>query len=47
MSGTYETPLGEISFTPSPGGEVNQKYSYMSWVKMDADGIHGRFFYWK
>lgn len=47
MSGTYETPLGEISFTPSPGGEINQKFSYMSWVKMDADGIHGRFFYWK
>jgi branched-chain amino acid transport system substrate-binding protein len=47
MSGTYETPLGEISFTPSPGGEINQKYSYMAWVKMDADGATGRFVYWK
>jgi branched-chain amino acid transport system substrate-binding protein len=47
ISGTYETPLGEISFTPSPGGEINQKYSYMAWVKMAADGATGRFVYWK
>jgi branched-chain amino acid transport system substrate-binding protein len=47
MAGTYETPLGEISFTPSPGGEINQKYSFMAWVKMDADGANGRFVYWK
>ena len=47
MSGTYNTPLGEISFTPSPGGELNQKYSYMAWVKMAADGTNGRFVYWK
>jgi len=47
MSGTYNTPLGEISFTPSPGGEINQKYSYMAWVKMAPDGTTGRFVYWK
>jgi branched-chain amino acid transport system substrate-binding protein len=47
MSGTYNTPLGEISFTPSPGGEINQKYSYVAWVKMAADGTNGRFVYWK
>jgi len=39
--------LGEIWFTPSPGGEINQKYSYISWVKMTPDGTSGRFFYWK
>jgi branched-chain amino acid transport system substrate-binding protein len=47
MSGTYETPLGEISFTPSPGGEISQKYSFMAWVKMDAGGTNGRFVFWK
>ena len=47
VSGTYDTPLGEIWFTPSPGGEINQKYSYISWVKMTPDGTSGRFFYWK
>jgi len=47
VSGTYDTPLGEIWFTPSPGGEINQKYSYISWVKMAPDGTSGRFFYWK
>ena len=47
MSGTYETPLGEISFTPSPGGEINQKYSYMAWVRMGAAGASGRFVYWR
>jgi branched-chain amino acid transport system substrate-binding protein len=47
MQGTYDTPLGEISFTPSPGGEINQKQSYVAQMKMDADGTNGKFVYVK
>jgi branched-chain amino acid transport system substrate-binding protein len=47
MQGTYDTPLGEISFTPSPGGEINQKQSYVAQMKMDADGANGKFVYVK
>ena len=47
MQGTYDTPLGEISFTPSPGGEINQKQSYVAQMKMDTDGASGKFVYVK
>jgi len=47
IAGTYDTPLGEISFTPSPGGEINQKQSYVAQMKMDADGQNGKFVYVK
>lgn len=43
LAGTYDTPLGEISFTPSPGGEVSQRQFYVAQVKMDPDGASGRF----
>jgi len=41
LSGTYETPLGEISFTPE--GELVQKQFYVARIKMEADGKTGRF----
>ena len=47
IAGAYDTPLGEISFTPSPGGEINQKQSYVAQMKMDADGQNGKFVYVK
>jgi branched-chain amino acid transport system substrate-binding protein len=47
ISGTYDTPLGEISFTPSPGGEINQKQFYVAQMKMDPDGVNGKFVYVK
>ena len=41
LQGTYDTPLGEIRFTPE--GEVIQKDFYVARVKMDAKGKTGRF----
>jgi branched-chain amino acid transport system substrate-binding protein len=41
LSGKYDTPLGEISFTPE--GEINQKEFYVAQIKMDADGNNGKF----
>jgi len=41
LQGTYDTPLGEIRFTPE--GEVIQKDFYVARVKMDASGKTGRF----
>lgn len=41
LAGTYDTPLGEISFTPQ--GEVNQKQFYVAQIKMSADGSSGSF----
>ncbi|MEG5061144.1 ABC transporter substrate-binding protein [Microcoleus sp. A2-C5] len=41
LIGNYDTPLGEISFTPE--GEINQKEFYVARIKMDADGNNGRF----
>ncbi len=41
LSGTYQTPLGEIGFTPS--GEVIQKDFFVAQVRMAADGKSGRF----
>ncbi|MGE5657152.1 MAG: ABC transporter substrate-binding protein [Actinomycetota bacterium] len=45
LLGKYETPLGEISFTPE--GEINQKDFYVAQIKMDADGINGKFVFLK
>lgn len=36
LVGKYETPLGEISFTPE--GEIIQKQFFVAQIKMDADG---------
>jgi branched-chain amino acid transport system substrate-binding protein len=41
LVGKYDTPLGEISFTPE--GEINQKEFYVARIKMDADGNNGKF----
>ncbi|WP_332998042.1 ABC transporter substrate-binding protein [Microcoleus sp. A006_D1] len=41
LIGKYDTPLGEISFTPE--GEINQKDFYVAQIKMEADGNNGKF----
>ncbi|XZO02877.1 MAG: ABC transporter substrate-binding protein [Microcoleus sp.] len=41
LVGKYDTPLGQISFTPE--GEINQKDFYVAMIKMDADGTNGKF----
>jgi branched-chain amino acid transport system substrate-binding protein len=42
---TYNTPLGEIGFTPL--GEVVQKDFYVAQIKMEADGSKGKFTFLK
>ncbi len=41
LTGKYNTPLGEISFTPT--GDVVQKEFYVSQIKMDPNGTSGKF----
>jgi branched-chain amino acid transport system substrate-binding protein len=41
LTGEYNTPLGEISFTPV--GDVVQKEFYVSQIKMEPDGKNGKF----
>lgn len=41
LSGKYDTPLGEIAFTPV--GEVVQKDFYVAQIKMNPDGSQGKF----
>lgn len=41
LAGTYDTPLGQISFTPE--GEINQKQFYVAQIKMNPDGTTGTF----
>jgi branched-chain amino acid transport system substrate-binding protein len=41
LKDTYDTPLGEIAFTPE--GEVLQKKFYVAQIKMDGNGTNGRF----
>ena len=45
MAGAYDTPLGEISFKASPGGEIVQKQSYVAQIKMDQGGTSGKWVY--
>ena len=45
LAGTYDTPLGEISFTPE--GEIKQKQFYVAQIKMDPDGTKGTFVFVK
>lgn len=45
LTAKYNTPLGEISFTPE--GEVVQKEFYVAQIKMDADGRNGQFVFLK
>jgi len=41
LIGKYDTPLGEISFTP--GRDIVQKKFYVSQLKVDKDGNNGKF----
>jgi branched-chain amino acid transport system substrate-binding protein len=41
LKGNYDTPLGQISF--SPEGEIFQQAFYVAQVKMSSDGKTGRF----
>ena len=41
LGGTYQTPLGEIRFTPD--GEVVQKDFFVAQVRMNPGGLSGRF----
>ncbi|MEI7643718.1 MAG: ABC transporter substrate-binding protein [Chloroflexales bacterium] len=45
QGGTYQTPLGEISFTKleNGGGDINQKQFYVAQIKMNPDGATGTF----
>jgi branched-chain amino acid transport system substrate-binding protein len=45
LKGKYDTPLGEIAFTPE--GEIIQKDFYVAQIKMDADGTNGKFTFLK
>lgn len=45
LAGTYETPLGKISFTPE--GEIKQDEFYVAQVKMNQDGKDGKFAFLK
>jgi branched-chain amino acid transport system substrate-binding protein len=41
LGGTYDTPLGKLSFTPD--GEVIQERFYVAQIKMNPDGKTGKF----
>lgn len=41
LAGSYDAPIGTISFTPE--GEINQKQFYVAQIKMEADGTTGSF----
>lgn len=41
LRGKYQTPLGEIAFTPV--GDVIQKEFYVAQLKMEANGVNGKF----
>lgn len=41
LAGKYDTPIGEISFTPV--GDVVQKDFYVAQLKVDKDGKNGKF----
>jgi branched-chain amino acid transport system substrate-binding protein len=45
LAGKYDTPVGEISFTPI--GEVVQKYFYVAQIKIEKDGTAGKFIFIK
>jgi branched-chain amino acid transport system substrate-binding protein len=45
LAGKYNTPLGEIAFTPE--GEIIQSQFYIAQIKMDADGNNGKFTFLK
>ncbi len=45
LSGKYNTPLGQISFTPE--GEIIQSQFYIAQIRMEANGTNGKFTFLK
>jgi branched-chain amino acid transport system substrate-binding protein len=45
LKGKYNTPLGEIAFTPE--GEIIQQDFYVAQIKMNPDGSEGKFAFLK
>ena len=45
LAGSYETPLGAISFDSE--GEVKQSQFFVAQIKMEADGKNGKFTFLK
>jgi branched-chain amino acid transport system substrate-binding protein len=45
LAGKYNTPIGEIAFTPE--GEIIQSQFYIAQIKMEADGNNGKFAFLK
>ncbi|WP_315791054.1 ABC transporter substrate-binding protein [Fischerella sp. JS2] len=45
LAGKYNTPIGEISFTPE--GEIVQKDFYVAQIKMEKNGNNGKFAFLK
>jgi branched-chain amino acid transport system substrate-binding protein len=45
LAGRYDTPLGDIAFTPE--GEVIQKQFYVAQIKMEPNGKTGKFVFLK
>jgi branched-chain amino acid transport system substrate-binding protein len=45
LTGKYDTPLGEIAFTPE--GEIIQKEFYVAQIQMNPDGNSGKFTFLK
>lgn len=45
LAGKYDTPLGEIAFTPE--GDVIQKDFYVAEIQMEPDGNNGKFAFLK
>jgi branched-chain amino acid transport system substrate-binding protein len=43
LAGSYDTPLGTISFTPE--GEINQEEFYVAQISMSEDGQSGQFIF--
>ena len=41
LAGKYQSPLGEIAFTPE--GEIIQKEFYVAQIAMSSDGNSGKF----
>jgi branched-chain amino acid transport system substrate-binding protein len=45
LKGTYETPIGKISFDPE--GEIKQEQFFVAQIKMAPDGKNGKFVFLK
>lgn len=43
LKGTYQTPLGEITFTSV--GDVIQREFYVAKLQMEPNGVNGKFIF--